>query len=415
MRILLLSNQKPLPANNGVKMRTWSILRALVEAGHEITLLTFESQECGDDSSLLARMCRRVVGVPHHVASLSLSHNHLGRLKRLPSRLPFGVESLKSTAMTAQIQRLLRESAIDAVFCEQTDLIVNLPADLPVPLVVDFHNVDYLILERYIRFERNPFKRLYAKIESRKLREWEHQCCLRATIGMACSQYDRGLLSLMNPNLSIFIVPNVIDAEEYRPAETEEPDRILFQGGMDWYPNRDAVEFFVAEVFPLVRRQIPRAHFVVAGRNPPEEFRQRLGSVEGVQFTGTVQDMRAEIQKAAVCVVPLRIGSGTRLKILESAAMAKPIISTYIGAEGLDFINGDEILLEDAPAGIAGAIAQLLSDSSKRRALGLAARKRLEETYSFAPLRTCLQSAMAALHGGSSAKQDTNVLCDEVR
>ncbi|MBK5295255.1 MAG: glycosyltransferase, partial [Acidobacteriia bacterium] len=167
----------------------------------------------------------------------------------------------------------------------------------------------------------------------------------------------------------------------------------LYTGGMDWYPNRDAVKYFVDQVFPTLRQQAPGARFVVAGRNPSDEFRREFAGMADVVFTGTVPDMRAEIAKAQVCVVPLRIGSGTRLKILEAAAISKPIVSTSLGAEGLEFRNGSEILIADDAQSFAHATAALLRDPARRAQFGAAARRRVQERYSLAALAAALRTA----------------------
>jgi glycosyltransferase involved in cell wall biosynthesis len=406
MRVLLLSVTNPVPANNGVKMRTWSILRALAAEGHEVVLLVFaDPHEPVEHPPELSRTCARVICVPHRLKSLSSSRDYIGRAKHLFSDVPYATEASRSPEMEKQLRQLLGDGSINVILSEQTDLLVNLAARPAQPLVVDFHNVDYLIYERYLRLERNPAKRFYAWLEGRKSREWERRSCRMATVAMACSGHDRIELQQLNPALPLFVVPNVVDVDEYEPRDTEDPRKILFQGGMDWYPNRDAVEFFVAETFPLIRKRVPDARFVIAGRNPPEEFRKRLSLTSGVEFTGTVPDMRAQIADAAVCVVPLRVGSGTRLKILESAAMAKPIISTHLGAEGLEFVNGDEIMLEDDPSTFAAMVVRLLSAPDLRRLLGRAARRRVELDYSFRALSKSLCSAMSAVTPNTATDQ----------
>jgi hypothetical protein len=195
----------------------------------------------------------------------------------------------------------------------------------------------------------------------------------------------------------MFVVPNVVDVKEYTLEAGEDNGKVLFQGGMDWYPNRDAVEFFVTQIFSRIRRQVPDVRFVVAGRNPPHDFRQRLSRVPGVHFTGTVPDMRSEIASASVCVVPLRMGSGTRLKILEAAAMAKPIVSTHLGAQGLEFSDGQEIELADDPAVFANVVLKLLAAPSDRHRLGQAARNRVEQDYSLTALQASLRPPLALL------------------
>jgi glycosyltransferase involved in cell wall biosynthesis len=410
MRLLILSVTSPVPANNGVKMRTWSILRGLAAEGHELVLVAF-ADPCNANgfSPELSKICQRVILVPHRFKSLSSSKDYIGRAAQLFSQTPYGVAAARSPQMASQVAALLSEKAVDAILCEQTDLLTTLPAQLALPLVVDFHNVDYLIMERYVRFENNPAKCLYARLESRKLREWERRTCQRASTAWACSEYDHALLQKLGPSLPMFVVPNVVDVDEYKADSVEDPGKILFQGGMDWYPNRDAVEFFVTQIFSRIRSQVTDVRFVVAGRNPPEGFRQRLSRVSGVEFTGTVRDMRAEIASAAVCVVPLRMGSGTRLKILEAAAMAKPIVSTRLGAEGLEFLDGQEIVLEDEPAAFAGAVVKLLGAAPDRHRLGQAARKRVEQNYSFPALRASLREALNTFTRDASLPQSANV------
>jgi len=396
MRILVLSVTSPVPANNGVKMRTWSIMRALAAEGHELVLVAFaDPRDSNETGAELSDVCRRVILVPHQFKSLSSSKDYIGRAAQLFSNAPYGVAGARSTEMASQIAGLLGQQAVDAILCEQTDLLTNLPKQLPVPLLVDFHNVDYLIMERFVGLERNPAKRLYARMESRKIREWERKACELAATAWACSEFDRDLLQKLRPSLPMFVVPNVVDVDEYVPDGMEDPRKILFQGGMDWYPNRDAVEFFITQILPRIQRTVADVRFVVAGRNPPPEFRQRLSCFPGVEFTGTIPDMRVEITNAAVCVVPLRLGSGTRLKILESSAMAKPIVSTRLGAEGLNFQNGKEIVLEDEPIAFADAVLKLLNEPRNRKQMGQAARQRAERNYSFPALRESLRPALA--------------------
>lgn len=398
MRVLLLSRTSPLPANNGVNMRTWSVLRALVDEGHGVTFLAFANRnESNGKSQELSRICRKAIFIPSNLRSLSSSKDYIRRMVQLRSGIPYGVEASRSPEMAEHVKNILRSGEVDAVLCEQTDLAINLPSPVPVPLIADFHNVDYLILERYLELERNPLKRLYARAEIGRVRNWERKVCQSTAATLVCSAYDGEILARMCPATPIFVVPNVVDVNCYEPRGGEVPLRIIFQGGMDWYPNRDAVEFFITSILPLVRQEIPDAQLCVAGRNPSAEFIQRFCKISNVKFTGTVPDMSAEIACSAISVVPLRIGSGTRLKILEAAAMAKPIVSTRLGAEGLDFVDGQEIILEDEPKRFARAVAALLGSQQRRRELGDAARARVERQYSYPALRQALRLAMRGM------------------
>ena len=397
MHLLFLSFAFPLPANNGHRMRTWSILEALAAEGHEVTLLTFgQPREADGYDIALRKVCREIEIVPLVLESPSSTPNHLGRLVGLFFAQPYAVRRFASSEMQARIRKFLARGSFDAVLCDTVYSAVNL-SDTHVPVILNCHNVEHVILERYVALERNPVKWLYAWSEIRKLRKWEKGNCRRTAIGMACSENDRQLLSSLCPGLCAMVVPNVVDFDRYAPREDDNPSTILFQGAMDWFPNRDAVTFFVARMLPVIKQSVPHIRFVVAGRNPPPAFVSKFAGVSGIEFTGNVPDMRTEIAKAAVCIVPLRIGSGTRLKILEAAAMAKPVVSTRIGAEGLNFADGEEIVLADEPRVFARAIVDLLADPARRWTIGLAARRRVEAQYSMSALRSALRTALAQL------------------
>jgi glycosyltransferase involved in cell wall biosynthesis len=397
MRLLFLSFAFPLPANNGHRMRTWSILEALAAVGHDLTLLTFgQPGEAGGYDVALRKVCREIEIVPLILESLSSTANYLERLVGLFLAQPYAVRRFASSEMQARIRQFLARGSFDAVLCDTVFSSVNL-SDTHVPVILNCHNVEHVVLERYVALERNPVKRLYAWREISKLRNWEEATCRQAAIAMACSEHDQELLSSLCPGLRVTVVPNVVDVDRYAPQRENNSSTILFQGAMDWFPNRDAVTFFVARILPALKQNVPHIRFVVAGRNPPPTFVSTFADVSGIEFTGNVPDMRAEIAKAAVCIVPLRIGSGTRLKILEAAAMAKPIVSTRVGAEGLDFADGEEIVLADEPSEFTRAILDLLADPLRRRAMGLAARRRVEIQYSLPALRSALGQALAQL------------------
>jgi glycosyltransferase involved in cell wall biosynthesis len=301
--------------------------------------------------------------------------------------------------MKQAVLGLLRGHSFDAIFCIAPYVLINLPTSLPAPLILDNQNLEYIILHRYLTYDANPARRLYARLEARKMRAWEQRAWSWANLATACSEHDKRLMNQLCPNLFVAVVPNVIDVNTYAPSLGDDGQTVLYAGGMDWYPNRDAVEFFVSDIMPELRKSSPGVRFVVAGRSDSGGFPAKFTTIPDVHFTGTVPDMRPEMAKAAVSVVPLRIGSGTRLKILEAAAMAKPIVSTRVGAEGLDFVDGEEIILADDPKLFARAVADLLADSSRRARLGQAARRRVEQQYGFPALRKALRAALEKLAG----------------
>ena len=238
---------------------------------------------------------------------------------------------------------------------------------------------------------------MYARLEAAKVRRFEAAMYRRAVCAMTCSTVDADLVRQLCPGIQVFIVPNVVDVRDYGLESEEEPFTIVYQGGMDWYPNRDALEYFVRQVLPLVQKQVPRVRLIAAGRNSAPEFKARFSDVTALEFTGTLADLRPVIAKAAVAVVPLRIGSGTRLKILEAGAMRKAIVSTSIGVEGLDFEAGKEILIADDPVTFARDVVELLHDPARRKVLGEAARNRVLRDYDRTVLERSVASALASL------------------
>ncbi|OFW37365.1 MAG: hypothetical protein A3F70_18730 [Acidobacteria bacterium RIFCSPLOWO2_12_FULL_67_14] len=280
------------------------------------------------------------------------------------------------------------------MICDGAYNFSNLPKTPGVPVFLNKDDVASVILRRYLAVERSVAKRLYGKIEKHKTARWERSTAARVRLVLACSEVDRRELLDLCPSARITVIPNVVDTDHYSPSAHSEPCTVLFQGGIDWHPNRDAVEFFLAEILPALRRLVPAVRFRIAGRCPPA-FSQRYQSVPGVEFTGRVLDMRVEIARATVCVVPLRIGSGTRLKILEAGAMAKPIVSTTLGAEGLELNDREDIILADEPRAFAEAVAGLLAARSRREQIGWAARLHVVKHHSLPVFQSSLRHALA--------------------
>ncbi len=404
-RLLVVSDSSPYPPTNGSKLRFWGNLRSLAANGHEIELLYFGTpEEVGRPPQELARVCRHVEIVPHGQSSLSNDKSVWPRLKALLSPYPYGVARSRSESMSARVAALIQENRIDAILCEESYQLQNIPRPCPVPLIVDNHNAEYLLFERYAEIEPNPARRTYARIEARKMRRWEKSACARADLVLVCSGYDKAVFEKLHPQIPVVVVPNAIDVDSYVPAPESDRRRLLYTGGMDWYPNRDAVEHFAFRILPQLKRLTGDIEFVVAGRSTGPAFHGQFSGIVEMEFTGPVPDMRVEIAKAAVCIVPLRIGSGTRLKILEAAAMGKPVVSSSVGAEGLEFIHGKEIVIADTPGAFAQAVADLLANAEKRRRIGEAARRRVQQNYSLDAMRRTLEQGMTELRSRAGGR-----------
>jgi len=401
MQILYLALDCPLPANNGLRMRTWSCLRALRAEGCRTTLVCLRATDALPVPADLHQACDASWILDHSVASLSQGPHWAGRLRAAASRLPFAARRFRSASARALIQQLWRSARWDALVCDTVFAAINVP-DRIQPLVVNHHNLEHRIFDSYCAIESNPLKRAAARWESRRVRAWEAQVGARTACNLVCSEVDQAGLLASQPGAHVVVAPNIVPSASAAAADGA-PGQILFQGAMDWLPNRDAVDFLLAEIWPRVRAQFPHARLQLAGRNPPPAFLARHRHHPGVEFTGSVPDMAPFLAAAAVTVVPLRMGSGTRLKILEAAALGKPVVSTRLGAEGLGFRDRREILLADTPAEFAAAIAALLASPQLRRELGQAARARVQADYSLDALRRQLRIALQSLPAAASA------------
>ena len=269
-RVLFAALTLPFPPTNGHRLRTWSLLRALAADGYSVTLVSLaEPDELNGDIRQLGEVCTAVelVQAPRRSSSLK---ELLARLCAIPSPVPYAAWRLYSQKFRAAAERHLAQEQFDFVLCDGIYNVQNLPQDSPVPVLLNKDDVAHVIMERYLQLERNPAKKLYARLEAWKVRRWERTACSRMKAVLTCSHVDRSILQRLCPTVPMHVIPNVVDTEHYVPMGTPEPLTVLFQGGMDWYPNRDAVEFFASAVLPKLRELVPRVTFRVAGRSPSE-------------------------------------------------------------------------------------------------------------------------------------------------
>jgi len=406
MRLLYLALDCPLPANNGTRLRTWTMLRALHAEGCRITLVCQRASEILHDGTELHQVCEAFWILDQQVGSLSHGHDWGRRMASLASPLPYSACRFRSAAVRALVRRLWASAGCEAILCDSVFGAVNVPPEAR-PLILNHHNIEHRILTSYRETEANPLKRVAADWEGRKLYRWEKAAGELAALQLVCSRVDRDSLLRQQPQARVVVAPNIAPATVPSPAADdcggEEPDLVVFQGALDWFPNRDAVDFFLAQIWPLVLRDQPGARLLIVGRRPPAAFLARHRRQPRVEFTGTVEDVRPYLARAAVAVVPLRIGSGTRLKILEAAAMGKAIVSTPLGAEGLELAPGSEIVIAAGREEFAREVTQLLASPPRRRRLGAAARARVQTDYSFDALRRSVRQGLQQLPPAATA------------
>jgi glycosyltransferase involved in cell wall biosynthesis len=292
----------------------------------------------------------------------------------------------------ARLQQLVDSGRFDIVqveFVQMAALKFKLPTSRRLRTVLDEHNIEFDIVKRTAGAQVNTARRLYSAVDWRKLKR-EEMAAWRWFDGVSLtSRRDAAILSELSPRTQVSVVPNGVDIEQFQPStQAPEPDSLLFFGAMNYYPNQDGLTYFVEQIFPLILAKRPNTKLKVVG--PAPDAVRHLASAN-VELTGFVDAVEPYIDAATAVIVPLRLGGGTRLKIVEAMAKAKPIISTRVGAEGIDVVNGESALLADDPAGFAAHVESVLADAALAKRLGAAARTLAEGSYSWPALVATLE------------------------
>jgi glycosyltransferase involved in cell wall biosynthesis len=366
MKILWVKAGKLLPVDTGGKIRSYNILVQLAKT-HQVTLLSYYGGK--KDPAYEAAIVRELPGseVIYTAAPESTIRQSIDYLLRLPNAAPFAVTKFTHSPVRQSVAKSLQERRFDVAVCDFLSASLNFPPQSPVPVVLFQHNVEASLWQRMADRETNPVRKLSYRIEASKMARYERNALENFSHVIAVSDHDRDQMLAMDGACQISVVPTGVDTSRYQRVASASgtPPVVVFTGSMDWEPNVDAVEYFCHEIWPNVLAEFPDARFEIVGRNPSARV-QRLAS-DTVVVTGTVPSVADHLRDATVVIVPLRIGGGTRLKIFEAMAMGKAMVSTSIGAEGLDVQHGRDLLLADNAGGFATGILHLLRDPALRR------------------------------------------------
>ncbi len=386
-RLLFLCQTLPYPPDGGVWIRTYHVLRLLARA-FEVTALCFErSTSSGDGAGgnvaasrdALARFgAVEVFPIPQRNSRLRFVWDHL---RSAALRQAYTAYLYDSSEYRRRLVDVLGSKAFDLVHVDSMDLFRYVPACGAVPVICVHHDVESDLLRRRAAIERNEWRRRYLRYQARLVEEVERRWCERVALNVAVSEQDRALLKRIAPASRVAVVPNGVDTEEFQPDSIDGAG-LAFVGGIHWFPNLDALEFFCAEILPHLRAatvQVPARWIGSASTEQQRSYRER----HGVEVTGYVDDVRPYMREAKCHIVPLRAGGGTRLKILNSWAMGKAVVSTSIGCEGLEAVDGENILIRDDPKDFAQAIVAVFEDDRLRRRLGERGRASVERLYSW--------------------------------
>ncbi len=402
MRILLLSPFVPFPPRDGGRIRILELLRGLSEH-HDVEVLALADPD-GDDPDGVAELRRQgyaVGAVPHRRRRGRAALRSLGRGS-------VNANLVRSRELATRLAQRLSVDRFQTVQCEYADMGAYRTGRPGPPGVLDAHNVEYAVnasmVDTASGLRHFPY-RAYARREAARRRREEIITWSQMDHVVTVSEVDRATVSQLAPIVPTTVVPNGVDLARIRPPDPgsapPSPAGAVFVGKMDYRPNVDAVEWFVADVLPAIRSALPDFELTVVG-GPLAPAVQAQRRSPGVQVTGRVADPLPFLHRAAVAVVPVRARSGSRLKLLEALAAGTPVVSTPAGAEGLDVIDGEHLLLAEDPAAFAAAVVRLSHDHGRRQRLATAGRRLVEARYGWGPAVEALRAVHERVVGEPS-------------
>ena len=377
LKIACLTWTIPYPPDSGGKNRSYNLLRYLAQH-HEVHLHVPSWEAPNVPPDLLDIMASVTI------YQLSYSFSPETYRPKIVGRVPSLVAGFSTTQAVAEFRQKLTTEPADLILIDEAPLAAYAWSLSETPCILMRQKVDYL-------FYRDVFLRTaLGKEKAKALREWvlfrlyENKLWRRFRKGVVVSEMEREIYLRLNPALDLAVIPNGVDILHFRvtPLPTNRHPTILLNGTMSYQPNVDAAGWFVKNIFPLILRHLPQTKLLIVGQNPVEEV-QRLARSDQIIVTGSVPDMRDYLSQSDVVVVPLRIGHGTRLKILEAMAAGRPVVSTSIGAEGLEAQAGKHLLLGDNPNQFAANVIEILTKPRLAESIAGDARQFVEKLYSW--------------------------------
>jgi sugar transferase (PEP-CTERM/EpsH1 system associated) len=382
VKILVLDEFLSYPVDSGKKVRTYNILKQL-SSKHRITLLTFVWGDAREESGLahFRSLGIDVLTIRRANPKKSGPGFYFRLFANLFSSLPYIVDGHYLRPYADRLAELIAEWKPDIILAEWSPYSIYLRGFAGLPRVAVAHNLESNIWKGYVEKCTNPVKRLYIAGQYKKVIRFEDHIFnwLEGLITVSPVEYEQ--VAEKYPKIKVALVENGVDIEYFSPSDVAEDETLIsFTASMDWRPNQDAMQYFIREIWPLLKARMAEIQMLVIGRGAPD-WLVALGEKNGLRFTGAADDIRPYVHSSAVSVVPLRIGGGSRLKILEAAAMGKAIVSTRLGAEGLQVRPDEHLLIADTPQEFADAIVRLLKNREMRRKLGQAGRRLVCNRY----------------------------------
>src|SRR5580658_5458606 len=380
MKLLWVKTDFLHPTTRGGQIRTLEMLRRL-HRNHEVHYVAFNDPAQPEGLARSSEYCAKAYPVAHRVPAKTSPAFALQLIAGLFSHLPVAVGRYQSAAMRRQVETLAGQHAFDSIVCDFLFPAPNIPRlD---SCVLFQHNVESMIWKRYVEHAAG-LKRVYFALQAKRMSAYEGEVCRLVRKVIAVSEADADAMQRIYGIARAYPTPTGVDLDYFaRPDSSDKLADLVFLGSMDWMPNIDGAVWFASEVLPLIYRQRPDCTLAIAGRRPSAEVTRLADSDKRIEVTGTIPDVRPWLFGTLVSIVPLRVGGGTRLKIYEAMAAKAPVVSTAIGAEGLDVADGENIYIADSPQLFAQRCLALLASAAERERLSAAAWNLVASKYSW--------------------------------
>lgn len=403
MNILWLSHNIPYPPKTGVLQRNYNLVKEASKFGDIHLVAVFQKSilpiryDMEEVHKELGKFCKEI-----EIIYLPIHSSRLVKLwtifKSIFTHDPYTANSLKSRRLRRKIKQIALKTDFDIIHFDTIGLAYYMGDVGDGANILNHHNIESHLMERRSRIEKNLLKKLYYKMEAKKLKRYEKVHAKRFTINFTVSEDDKKILQELIPNCRIEVIPNGVDTEYFRRGDKEPfPKSLLFAGGMNWYPNRDAILYFCTEIWPLLKKELPEISLTVVGAKPPKELLGMARRDPNITVTGFVDDVRPYFENAEIYVCPMRDGGGTRLKILDTLSMGTALVSTRMGCEGIDVTPGRDVLTAETPEEFAIQIKKVLHDPELRKRLCREGRRLVEEKYSWECIGKKLRSVYEGL------------------
>ena len=388
MKILHLLPYLPTPANFGGALRVYHILKHLV-ANHDVTVAGF--CEHGDLEKFKTAF-PELKGKMHLMHRWWEKYHRLHQLRSFFTPHSYWYNWPKSKKFEQMVRRLVQEQSFDVIISEFPTMgHFDIPGSAI--RILDAHNVEFDNFRRMSMIKGDPLRKIFYTREYNKSYQEEVEAFNRHDAIFVTSQRDGELIKQEAPTPDRYVIPNGVEMSYFLPNKvTPDPYTMVFTGSMDYLPNNEGIMYFLEEIFPIIKNQVPQAKVYIVGKNPPQVLRDYAS--DSVIITGFVDDVRPYVDRAQLFVVPLNMGSGTRLKVLEAFSMQKPVVSTSIGCEGLEVDDDIHLLVRDEPAAFAEAVIQLFEDQEHQQRLVTNGYQLVEEKYDWSVVGQAIESAL---------------------